>query len=180
MAATREKLGEILKRFDRINDQQLNEALKVAEGSRRRIGEVLVEMGYVKETDVAKALALQFDMEYIDLETGDPINKESLTLLPQDVIRKYLVLPLGQNNGRLKIIIHDPMDLETLDNLRFRLNCDLETAISARGKIKEFIDDMLSETQESIDKAVREMSVDSAETIDIKGLSIDRHGEFHG
>src|SRR5947208_3519518 len=136
MARKRRKIGEILKSFGKLTDQQLNEAEKVARSSRRRIGEVLIELGYAAETDVAKALANQFEMEYIDLDQQDAIKKENLNLLPLDVITKYLVLPVEKHNGRLKVVIHDPMDLDTLDNLRFRLNTDLDTALAARGKIK--------------------------------------------
>ena len=164
MARKPKKIGEILKRWGLLSEQQLLEALKVAEGSGQLIGEALVELGYVSETNVAKALASQYDMEYIDLDQPDAINKENLSLLPVDVIKKYLVLPLEQSNGRLKVAIHDPMDLETLDNLRFRMNCEIETAIGARCKIKEYIDQMLSETRGSIDQAVRELTVDSRET----------------
>ncbi len=177
MARTRQKIGEILKRFGKVTDPQLEEALKLGQASRRRVGEVLVELGYCQDSDIAKALADQFGMEYIDLDRQDAIDKDAVKLLPAEVVKKYLVLPLGKVGGKLKVLIHDPMDLETLDDLRFRMNCDVETAIAARSRIKESIDAMLAESRESIDKAVREMSVDSAETIDIQGLTIDKSGE---
>ena len=66
MAGTRRKLGEILKRWGVITDQQVEESLKVAEAAGQRIGEALIELGYATESDVAKALASQFDMEYLD------------------------------------------------------------------------------------------------------------------
>ena len=70
MARSRKKLGQYLVRWGIIDEQQLEEALKVSEGTSKRIGQVLVEMGYCKDEDVAKALANQFDMEYIDLDTA--------------------------------------------------------------------------------------------------------------
>src|SRR5688500_2549791 len=122
MARTRRKLGEILKQWGRLTEQQLNEALKIQQGQRnKRIGELLIELGYVGDTDVAKALASQFDMEYIDLDLPDAVKKENMQLMPRELIKRYLVLPMSKDNGRLKVIIHDPMDLDTLDNLRFRL-----------------------------------------------------------
>ena len=177
MARTRQKIEQILKEWGKIDDQQIVEAGKLAQGSRRRIEETLVELGYVDETDVAKALATQHDMEYIDLDQQNAIDPEAVALLPRDIVKKYLVLPVSKENGRLKVIIHDPMDLETLDNLRFRMNCEIETAIAARGKIKEYIDQMLSETRSSIDEAVRQMTVDARDTsLDIRTASIDQEG----
>ncbi len=171
MAQKRRKLGEILKAWGRITDVQLAEAQKVSEGSRKRMGDVLVEMNYVNETDIAQALASQFEMEYIDVEKMETIDKQNLALLPTEIIKKYLVLPLGKENGRLKVLIHDPMDLETLDNLRFRMNCEIDPALGARKKIKEYIERVFSETKASIDAAVREMTIDHGKSID--GKSID-------
>lgn len=164
MARIRRKLEDILKRWDLLQDQQIEEARRVSEASHQPIGEVLVELGYVSETDVAKGLATQFGMEYIDLDQPDAINRENLSLLPIDMVKKYLVLPLEKSNGRLKVVVHDPMDLETLDNLRFRMNCDIEAALGAKGKIKEYIDQLVSETKASIDQAVRELTVDARDT----------------
>ncbi len=169
MARDRRKLGDILREWGLLTDQQLQEALHIAEGSRQRIGEVLVELGYVSETDVAKALANQFHMEYIDLDDPNAIDRQKLSLLPGDVIKKYMVLPLERTNGRLKVVIHNPMDLETLDNLRFRMNCEIDTSLAARSKIKDFIDHLFNETRESIDEAVQEMRFEtSGKSIDLK------------
>src|SRR6185295_11054287 len=64
----------------------------------------------------------------------------NVKLIPEDLIKKYLILPLAKNNGKLQLIIHDPMDLELLDMLRFRLNVEIEPKPSPRPKIKQFID----------------------------------------
>jgi len=176
MARKRRRLGEILKHWGLLTDEQLEEALRVAQGSHERIGNVLIDLEYCADSDVAKALASQAGLEYIDLNEPDAINRDNLSLLPMDVIKKFLVLPLEKKDGKLKVLVHDPLDLETLDNLRFRMNCDIEYALAARSQIRTFLDEMLRETRESIDKAVREMTIDSSRdtSIDIGGLSLSR------
>ncbi len=173
MALTRRKLGEILQKWGLVNEQQLSEALKIAQGQRKRVGETLVELGHVSETDIAKALGQQFNMEYIDLDRPDAISKENLKLLPSEVIKKYLVLPISQVNGTLKVLIHDPMDLDVLDDLTFRMNCKIETALGAKGKIKEYIDQYMGGTRSAIDQVTKDLSVDKGTSLDIQGLSID-------
>lgn len=177
MSRKRKQIGEILLRWNKVTPQQIDEAVKIAQGARKRIGEVLVELGYVSPNDVAKALATQFDMEFIDLEQPGAMNKDNLKLIPNELIRKFLVLPRSKEGNRLKVIIHDPMDLETLDTLQFRLGCSIDTAIAARSKIKEYIDSMLSETRASIDETVRQMSTDRGASMDLKGLTIDKTPE---
>jgi type IV pilus assembly protein PilB len=177
MARRRRKLGEILRQWGRITEQQLQEALKAGEATRKRLGDVLVDNGYCGDSDVAQALASQFEMEYIDVDQPDAINKDNLRLLPPDLIKKYKVLPLGKEDGRLKVLIHDPMDLATLDDLRFRMNCEIDTALGSRKRIVEYIERSMSETRESISKAIGEMTVDARlSSIDIAGQSTDIAG----
>ena len=140
MARKRKKLGEILQEWGNVTEQQVDQALAMVKGSGKRIGEAMVEASFAKEVDVAKALAAQFDMEFINLDAPEAQAEVDLDLVPDDLVKKHLVLPMGSNNGRLKLVIHDPMDLELLDLLRFRLNRDIETAIAPRSAIKAFLD----------------------------------------
>ena len=79
-------------------------------------------------------------MEYISLENDETRSQIDLSLIPEDLVKKHLVLPMGSDNGRLKLVIHDPMDLELLDLLRFRLNRELDTVIAPKSAIKSFIE----------------------------------------
>ncbi|MCH8344497.1 MAG: Flp pilus assembly complex ATPase component TadA [Planctomycetes bacterium] len=140
MARKRKKLGEILLEWSTVTEQQVRQALSIADGSGKRVGEAMVEAGFSKEEDIAKALAAQFDLEYINLDRPEAQSQIDLSLIPEDLVKRHLVLPIGTMNGRLKLIIHDPMDLELLDLLRFRLNREIDTAIAPKSAIKAFID----------------------------------------
>jgi type IV pilus assembly protein PilB len=179
MSLTRRKLGEILQKWGLVDEAKVNEALKIAKGQRKRIGETLVELGHVSETDVAKALGQQFNMEYIDLDRPDAISKDNIKLLPADVVKKYLVLPISQTNGTLKVLIHDPMDLDLLDNLTFLMNCKIDTALGSKGKIKEYIDRMYGGNRAEIEKVTQDLSVDRGTSLDIQfdsSMSVDTEG----
>ncbi len=134
------KLGELLVQWGVTTEEKVQAALAAGKTSGKRIGEVLVEMNACKEEDVAKALASQFDMEYLNLDRPENSNRVNLALIPDDVVKKHLVLPLDKSNGRLKLLIHDPMDLELLDLLRFRLNSEIDTAVASKSGIKAFLD----------------------------------------
>ena len=175
MARTRRKIGEILQRFSRnqdgqprLTDEHLKEGLTIASNSRKRIGEALVDLGYVSSNEVAKALATQHEMEFVDLDQPNVIKKENLDLIPPDLMKKYLVLPLGGEGKRIKVLVHDPMDLALIDDLRFRLGKDIDLALGAKSKIKEYIEHRFSETAASIDETVRELSMDRGESIDME------------
>jgi type IV pilus assembly protein PilB len=93
MARTRKKLGEILMGWGIIDESGLAQGLEYGMQNGKRIGEALVELELCSQEDVMKALATQLGLEYVDLER-DPPSKESLNLIPADLIRKHLVLPV--------------------------------------------------------------------------------------
>jgi type IV pilus assembly protein PilB len=144
MARSRKKLGDILVGWGVISAAQSEQATNVAKGSGKRLGDVLVELSFAKEEQVAKALATQFNYEYIDLAANGVAKQIDTKLIPEDLVKKHLILPLEKTGGRLKLVIHDPMDLELMDMLRFRLNVEIEPRIAARSQIKRFIDGTLN------------------------------------
>ncbi|MEM6750353.1 MAG: ATPase, T2SS/T4P/T4SS family [Planctomycetota bacterium] len=162
MSKKRQNLGQILRDWKVISDDQLKEAQRIAEGSAKSLGETLIDLGYASESDVAKALASQLSMPYVDLDQPDAVRRENLDLIPKEVMKKYLVLPLGKDGNKLRVVVHDPMDLTAMDDLKFRLGVDVEPSLGAKGKIKEYLDNVLSETQASIDQLTRDLSVDSS------------------
>ncbi len=135
----RQRLGEILEKWGVVTSSAIQEALDHAQQEGLRIGEALVGLGLADEEDVTKALATQYDMEYIDLDRNVVVATE-LHLIPQEIIKRHLVLPLGQENDRLKVVITDPLDLETLDMLRFRLNSELEPCLASKSKMRNYIE----------------------------------------
>jgi type IV pilus assembly protein PilB len=140
MARKRKKIGEILVEWGTISERDVEQALGIAKGSGKRIGEALIEAGFCKQIDIAKALATQFDMEFIDLDSPGAADDIDIVQIPEEIVKKHLVLPMGQQGGRLRLVIHDPMDLELLDLLRFRLNSEIDTAIASKDAIKAYID----------------------------------------
>jgi len=109
MAKLRKKLGQYLVRWGVLDETQLKEAIQVTKGARKRLDQVLVEMDYATEEDVAKALASQFNLEFHNVDDVQANVASSIDLLPQEIIKKFLVLPISKDNGKLKVLLHDPM-----------------------------------------------------------------------
>ena len=140
MARSRQQLGDILVGWGLLTPAQVEQAGKVSSGSGKRLGDVIVELGFAKEDQVAKGLAKQYGYEYVDLGANGVGKLIDIKLLPEDLVKKHTILPLEKAGGRLKLIIHDPGDLELLDMLRFRLNVEIEPRIAARSQIRKFIE----------------------------------------
>ncbi|MFO0832829.1 MAG: ATPase, T2SS/T4P/T4SS family [Phycisphaerales bacterium] len=172
MARSRKKLGEILVGLGIITPDQAEKAAASAKASGKRLGEALVELNFAKDDQVAKALASQFGWEYVDLSANGVAEKIDLKLIPDDLIKKHQILPLGKAGGRLQLIIHDPLDLQLMDMLRFRLNVEVDPRLASRSQIRKFLEASAQGTArkfeasqslvtESIDKSV-DKSVDKS------------------
>ena len=167
MARQQKKLGEILVEWGAVQPKDVDKALAHAKKQGQRIGEAFVDQKICSETNVYKALASQFNMEYVDLDRSS-VPPETVNAIPDDLMRKYLILPLGKEKGKLRVAIHDPLDLEMLDILRFRLNTDIRTVLAPRGRIKAVLDELFNTTAaNTIDKTMDQ-------TIDRLGSTIDR------
>ena len=140
MARNRKKLGEILVAKGVVTQDDMDKALGIAKGSRRRVGQALVEAGFATDEQVAEALAEQYGVPYVN--PNDPATKGTvqLDLIPKEIVRKHMVLPVAKDGGRLKLIVSDPMDLELQDMLRFRLNLEIDPLLASKSAIRTFLD----------------------------------------
>ena len=169
MARSRKKLGDILVGWGVTDAEKVAHGIKVAKATGRRLGEVLVEAGYCTEEQVTKALAEQFGMEYVDLSAASVAGQVNMKGIDEGLIKRYNVLPMGNAGGRLQLIIHDPLDLDLLENLRFRLNTQIEPRLASKSQIKNFIEGKRPEKQVGRDESLVTDSIDR--TID---RSVDR------
>jgi type IV pilus assembly protein PilB len=150
---SQKKLGEILVEWDMLKPREIEKGLAHAKTKGLRLGEALVDMKLATEAQVYKALAQQLNMEYVDLEKRS-IPPDAVNLIPDDLMKKYIILPLGLENGRIKLAIHD-MDFEMLDVLRFRLNKEVKPVLAPKGRIKQLIDELFNSSATStIDKTM--------------------------
>ena len=176
MARKRKEVTEVLVEMGVLKPPAAAKAMEDARKAFKPVEEVLVESKLATEEDVTKAMAIQYDMEYIDLDKNT-LAVSDFRLLPADIIKRHQVLPLGEEGGKLRIVIGDPNDLETLEALRFRLNRPVETCLAVKSKIKKHIERLFSEEQKSIDEMIRKISMDRGSSIDVSQKDERKDGE---
>ena len=168
MAKKRRHLGEILYKSGLVEKQALIKAIKTSKTGNKRLGQVLLDLGLVNEETLTKAIAKQFGLEYVNLDQTT-IPADATKLISEDLIKRHSILPLGMNNGRLKLIISDPLDLDTMDVIRFRLNTELDCCLACPSKIRSYI-------QDSFDKASREEDDKLKHSIDATAAELTEAG----
>jgi len=154
MAKKRRHLGEILYKAGLVKKEPLIDAIKTSKIKKKRLGQVLLERGLLDEETLTKAIAKQFGLEYVNLDKI-AIPPEAMQLIPEELIKKYSILPLGMNNGRLKLVISDPLNLDMMDVLRFRLNSELDCCLASPSKISSYIQGVLEEVKSEEDERLK-------------------------
>ena len=110
----RKKLGEILLEQGELTADQMAYALDRQQSTKERFGAICLADGLVTESALAKALAQQFGLEYIDLKGFRPDEAIFNAIAPETVYR-YHFIPLELQGDLLVAAISDPTAVLKLD-----------------------------------------------------------------
>ena len=139
MIYRRQQIGRILADMGAIAPAEIDLILEKQQLSGKKFGVAGVDAGMINEAELAKALASQFQLEYIDLNEVT-LDSELIAALPSGVPIKYNLVPLNRQGGTLVVAISDPTDITALDQLELQLGLALELKIAAKGQIERLIE----------------------------------------
>lgn len=103
-----------------------------------RVGEVLMRSGALDEVSLAAALSRQFGVPLADLRLEVP-DSEAVQLVPEELAREHLILPLKFENDRLQVVTADPFDVEAIRAITYHVG-KVALRIGARSEIERHLD----------------------------------------
>jgi type IV pilus assembly protein PilB len=131
-------LGELLLREKIISADQLKAALEFQKKNSLPVGTSLVQLGYISEEEIAQALSRQLGYPYIDLDQFE-VYPEVINLIPNDVAKKYVVMPIHRIRSFLTLAMVDPTDLEVIEDIRFRTGLSIQPVIASESGVMNAI-----------------------------------------
>jgi type IV pilus assembly protein PilB len=137
MPANDEYVIEILKDVGLLSQEQAEEIAGRTGGA--HMVDTLIREGTVSEEDVARTLASQNGMDFVDLNQVTP-SPELIALLTPETARRYNTVPVSEHDGSLVLAIADPMDFEAFDGLGFLLKRPVEFVCAIPAQITEKIE----------------------------------------
>jgi type IV pilus assembly protein PilB len=165
----RRRLGDTLVASGTLSRDDLAAALAkqaATRGSRRRLGQVVVDLGLCTEREVAKALALVLDLDFVDL-TAEPLLPIVARLLPRAVSERLLVVPLDQERDNLRIACADPTNVLALDDIKLYADCSaLSVVVATESQIRSQIARAWALSADPTDVATLIEDVDAAQAAD--------------
>lgn len=135
---TKKRLGEILASEGLLTEEQINEALKVQKQTDELLGEVLVRLGYVTEMDIARTIATQFGLPYINA-TNYTITREALNGLPIRELIKHQMVPLDRIGDVLILAVSGVLNEQMFERLEKETGCQVHLFVSTVSQVNEVI-----------------------------------------
>jgi type IV pilus assembly protein PilB len=197
MAQKVKQLAELLIEEGLISQEKLDEAVAEQEKVGRSLGRVLIDKGYVTESNLIALLAKQIGMEFVDL-TEFQVDPSAAGLISESLAKRYKALPIAYDNGRLVVAMSDPSNVLAIDDIRTLTGkeikpvvatpTDILAAISRIQRMDTSVESLTSEFEDSIEDVIditkaREL-VDEAPVVKLVNMLItqavnDRASDIH-
>jgi len=148
MKKSNEKLGQILIKEKVITKEGLQRALQVQRKEKARLGDTLVNLGLASEKDIAVAMAKQLGIPYVSYNKGllKAAQGHGLSkLVSEEFARQHNILPIAKHLQSLTVAFVDPLDLMTMDNLKYMTGCGINPLITTKSDLEKAIDEFYGE-----------------------------------
>ncbi len=139
---THKRLGEIFTHSGLITPEQLEESLADQQKTGKHLGELLIERNYVTERDVAEAIATQFSLPYL-APTQYFAPSEMASLIPQETMEKYKIVPLDKIGKILMVVIAGPVENEVLDQIEKDTSSTLQIYVGTFTEVRTAIEKLM-------------------------------------
>jgi hypothetical protein len=153
----RKRLGGILMSEGLVTPEQVTEALEIQKDTGKMLGEVLVQLGYITEYNLAKSLATQFQFPYIN-PASYQVDRAILEMLPVEMYYKYIFIPLDRFGNLIIVAMAGLLPEDVVHDIKKRTGCDLRIYISTAQDVRAVLE--------------RELPIDAKLRKEIEGPSI--------
>ena len=173
MAVIVDRIGKLLVGAKIISEQQLKEALAIQrqKGS-GQLGGTLVKMGLIEEEKLLGFLAQQYRVPAVNLKSYQPIDPAIIKLVPIELVKKHMVVPLKRVGSTLTVAMADPTNVFGLDDLKFRTNYSIQPVIASESALLEAIERYYGIGQSQGPQGDSQ-AVESAKLLEIKDYTIN-------
>ncbi len=147
------KLGDLLVKVGKISQEQLENALETQKKVKKKLGEVLNDLGYVTNRDIIEVLEYQLGIPHVDLEMYD-ININAPKLISEKFARENVLVPIKISDEDVMVAMADPFDIIAISQLERMIGKRVSPSIATEDDIKNTIDKYYR--SETVKKAVEE------------------------
>lgn len=153
-------IGEVLKEDGCISQKQLDEALRYQKSSGKRLGSILIDLGFVTEKQVLEALGKRLGLSMASLSRSS-VDINAVSKIPRQIAVKYNAVSIREDNGRLIVAMSDPLDFYAQEDIKQITGMPVEIVLAESDSIKNTISRVYSEAEARI--AAHQASISASE-----------------
>lgn len=131
------KLGDILKETGIITEEEILHVLE-RKKDRQKLGDALVEQGYITEKQLIEVLEIQLNISSVSLYRF-PIDQQLIELIPKEVARENILLPIERHDQVLTVAMNDPLDYFAIDDLELLTGFEVKPVMATKEDILQAI-----------------------------------------
>ena len=139
LTGQRKRLGEILVDQGFMTEAQIQECLDEQKRSGKQIGKLFIEKGFIDEQKLLDVISAQIDVQRVIIENLN-LDAAVVKLVPQEMARSYKVIPVYERDNVLTVAMADPSNLRTLDHIKFKTGRDVEPMLATEKEILAALD----------------------------------------
>jgi general secretion pathway protein E len=153
------RLGELLLEKKLIQPDELDRALDLQKERGDKLGEILVDLGFVAQRDVLAALSQQLSIPLVTIDGAPPAAPEIERLSPR-FLEQIQAIPFAFEGTVLKLAMADPLDFEALTACRMAAGVRVEPVLAPKAEIREALERYFSAARRELGDA--EAAADAA------------------
>jgi general secretion pathway protein E len=165
MSSPWQRIGQILQDKFAVSAEQIREALALQQEKGGRLGEVLIRTRAAKEGAVLEALSLQFRLPYLSDLLPAQIDSALLAKIPIGFAKRYEILPIRKENGRVVTAAANPLHLAALDDTRLLLGCDVQAVLVPAKAILNCINQVYDRASDTAQQVIEDLSAESLDLL---------------
>ena len=137
-------IGKLLLMNGLITVDQLEYALKLQKQKGKKLGDTLIELGYIKERDLMKILSSRLKVDYVEISSLK-VNEEAVELITEDYAKEKKIFPIDCNEKVVVIATIDPMNFYLMDEIKVKTGHNVKPVLSSINEIEAAIAKYYSE-----------------------------------
>jgi len=153
------RIGQILVDLGFISEQQLELLLEEQQQHKGELlGQIAIRMGLINDDQLAQALAEQFNLQIIQLNDV-VVPPEVLNRITEPMAQLYKIVPVSFQDNTLTIAMCEPQKLSVIDELRSFLGYDIRPVVTTERQINRALERYYSGS-ESVEKIIEDLERD--------------------
>lgn len=151
----KKRIGDLLIEVGLIDQAQLETALDLQKKSGKRLGKIFIELNYITEESMLEVLEFQLGIPHVDLNMIT-VDPEVAALIPEAMAKRHSVIPIRREGAKLILAMADPTNIFAIDDVQMSSSLQVDVVIASDTEVERAINRVYG-VRETVQKAINQL-----------------------